>query len=201
MQLFTIVVSHGDLLVLGEAYAFGVVWSFVFKALAMVVLRFRDRKPREFMVPLNIKIGTLEFPIGLILIFLVLLASAIANLFTKDVATVWGLGFTIGFLAVFICSETYYERGRKGAKHEHHEQFNRADTNDLSLEGLGGHRPSVSQTRGHPLSAEFVHARKGAGGIRSGDHVGRRHDGQKQSGALLSVSRSPIKTSTPTIND
>ena len=31
-------------LMLGEAYAFGVVWSFVFKALAMVVLRFRDRK-------------------------------------------------------------------------------------------------------------------------------------------------------------
>ena len=29
--------------VLGEAYAFGVVWSFVFKALAMVVLRFKDR--------------------------------------------------------------------------------------------------------------------------------------------------------------
>ena len=93
-SLFTIVVSHGDLLVLGEAYAFGVVWSFVFKALAMVVLRFRDRTPREFMVPLNIKIGTVEFPLGLILIFLVLLAAAIANLFTKNVATVWRLGFT-----------------------------------------------------------------------------------------------------------
>jgi amino acid transporter/nucleotide-binding universal stress UspA family protein len=137
MQLFTILVSHGDLLVLGEAYAFGVVWSFVFKALAMVVLRFRDRKPREFMVPLNIKIGTVELPIGLILIFLVLLAAAIANLFTKNVATVWGIGFTIGFLAVFICSELYYERGRKGSKHEHREQFNRADTTHLTLEGLG----------------------------------------------------------------
>ena len=30
-------------ILLGEAYAFGVVWSFVFKALAMVVLRFKDR--------------------------------------------------------------------------------------------------------------------------------------------------------------
>ena len=33
--------------VLGEAYAFGVVWSFVFKALAMMVLRFKDRSPRR----------------------------------------------------------------------------------------------------------------------------------------------------------
>ena len=63
------------MIVLGEAYAFGVVWSFVFKALAMVVLRFRDRRPREFMVPLNIKIGNVEIPIGLSLIFLVLLAA------------------------------------------------------------------------------------------------------------------------------
>src|SRR5262249_42887373 len=33
MQLFTIIASRGNVLVLGEAYAFGVVWSFVFQAL------------------------------------------------------------------------------------------------------------------------------------------------------------------------
>ena len=60
LQLLTIVVSRGDMYVLGEAYAFGVVWSFVFKALAMVVLRFKDRSPREFKVPLNIRIGGVE---------------------------------------------------------------------------------------------------------------------------------------------
>ena len=43
LQLFTIVVSRGDVILLGEAYAFGVVWSFVFKTLSMVVLRFKDR--------------------------------------------------------------------------------------------------------------------------------------------------------------
>src|SRR5262249_39088971 len=42
LQLATILISRGDVLALGEAYAFGVVWSFVFKALAMVVLRFKD---------------------------------------------------------------------------------------------------------------------------------------------------------------
>ena len=84
LQLFTIVVSRGDVLLLGEAYAFGVVWSFVFKALAMVVLRFKDPRPREYKVPLNIRIGKYEVPIGLMLIFLVLLVTAVANLLTKE---------------------------------------------------------------------------------------------------------------------
>ena len=65
LQLFTIVISRGNMSVLGEAYAFGVVWSFVFKAAAMVVLRFKDRSPREFKVPLNIRCAGVELPIGL----------------------------------------------------------------------------------------------------------------------------------------
>ena len=57
LQLFTILVSRGDVILLGEAYAFGVVWSFVFNTLSMVVLRFKDRTPREFVVPFNIRLG------------------------------------------------------------------------------------------------------------------------------------------------
>src|SRR5207237_2885477 len=91
LQLFTIVISRGDVILLGEAYAFGVVWSFVFKTLSMVVLRFKNRSPREFMVPLNVRLGSLQFPIGLSLVFLVMLLSALANLVTKPVATVSGL--------------------------------------------------------------------------------------------------------------
>ncbi len=53
LQLFTILVSRGDVILLGEAYAFGVVWSFVFNTLSMVVLRFKKRQPREFAVPFN----------------------------------------------------------------------------------------------------------------------------------------------------
>ncbi len=45
LQLLTILLSGGNMDMLGEAYAFGVVWSFVFKALAMVVLRFKDKQP------------------------------------------------------------------------------------------------------------------------------------------------------------
>jgi amino acid transporter/nucleotide-binding universal stress UspA family protein len=141
LQLLTILVTWGDMTLLGEAYAFGVVWSFVFKALAMVVLRFKDRSPREFKVPLNIRIGTVEYPIGLTLIFLVLLSTALLNLFTKEVATMGGLAFTAAFLAIFISSERLHEKRRKGGKHEHLEQFNRQTTEEVSIAGLGLKRP------------------------------------------------------------
>jgi amino acid transporter/nucleotide-binding universal stress UspA family protein len=137
LQLFTIVASQGNVILLGEAYAFGVVWSFVFKALAMVVLRFRDKSPREFRVPLNVKIGKIELPIGLGLIFLVLLTSAVLNLLTKELATISGLTFTAGFLTVFVISEHVHEKRRRGMKHEHLDQFNRATSDEITAEGLG----------------------------------------------------------------
>ena len=137
LQLLTIIASHGDTLILGEAYAFGVVWSFVFKALAMVVLRFRDRTPREFKVPLNVRLGKYELPIGLGLIFLVLFIAAIVNLLTKETATIWGMGFTAGFLAVFIVTEQVHHRRRKGEHHVHQEQLNQESAPEISLHGLG----------------------------------------------------------------
>ncbi len=48
MQVMVIVASLGDVNTLGEAYAFGVVWSFVFMSLSMAVLRFKDRSPRKY---------------------------------------------------------------------------------------------------------------------------------------------------------
>src|SRR5262249_60433878 len=90
LQIFTIVASRGDVYTLGEAYAFGVVWSFVFKALSMVVLRFKDRRPREWRVPLNVRLGRWEVPVGLGLIFLVVLATAPVDLVTQKVPTEWG---------------------------------------------------------------------------------------------------------------
>ena len=38
LQVVTIVASRGNVLTLGEAYAFGVVWSFVFMSMSMLVL-------------------------------------------------------------------------------------------------------------------------------------------------------------------
>ena len=44
LQLVTIVISRGNIEVLGEAYAFGVVWSFALKALSVLVLRYKMPK-------------------------------------------------------------------------------------------------------------------------------------------------------------
>src|SRR5207253_1312682 len=41
LQVVAIVGSRGNTYTLGEAYAFGVIWSFAFKGLAMLVLRFK----------------------------------------------------------------------------------------------------------------------------------------------------------------
>ncbi|HTQ38852.1 MAG TPA: APC family permease [Pirellulales bacterium] len=140
LQLFTILVSHGDVIMLGEAYAFGVVWSFVFKTLSMVMLRFKDHTPREFLVPLNIKWGRVHVPIGLSIVFLIVFLSALANLFTKPVATVSGLCFTGVFLGVFVVTERYHHR-RHGADHKHEEQFNRAGVDRVTGDSLSLKKP------------------------------------------------------------
>ena len=54
LQLFTIIASRGNVYTLGEAYAFGVIWSFVFKSLAMLVLRFKYKGERGWKVPPNL---------------------------------------------------------------------------------------------------------------------------------------------------
>jgi amino acid transporter/nucleotide-binding universal stress UspA family protein len=141
LQLITIVASRGNMYVLGEAYAFGVVWSFVFTALAMVVLRFKDRSPREFKVPLNIRIRGVEVPIGLGIVFLILLATAILNLLTKEVATIGGISFTIVFLTVFVASERYHERLRGAAAHQHLEQFNQQTVEEITPGALRLEKP------------------------------------------------------------
>src|SRR5215467_2351367 len=135
LQIFTIIASGGNVYALGEAYAFGVVWSFVFKALSMVVLRFKDRRPREWRVPFNVRLGRWELPLGLLLIFLVLLATAVMNLLTKKVATEWGVVFTIVFFAIFWTSE--HMRKRDASVLQHVEMFNLRHTPELTPATVG----------------------------------------------------------------
>ena len=105
LQMITILASRGNVIMLGEAYAFGVIWSFTFNNMAMLVLRWKYRGERGWKMPPNLRIGKTEIPIGLISVFLVLLTAAIVNLFTKSVATVSGLIFTASFFIIFTISE------------------------------------------------------------------------------------------------
>ncbi len=141
LQLATILLSGGNMDMLGEAYAFGVVWSFVFKALAMIVLRFKDHSPREFKVPLNFHVGGVEIPLGLIMVFLVLFFTALLNLLTKETATISGSAFTAVFLAVFMISERLHEKRRDGAHHKHVEQFNQKTASEINPEELSLDKP------------------------------------------------------------
>jgi len=105
LQMFTIVASRGNIIMLGEAYAFGVIWSFTFNNLAMLVLRWKYHGERGWKVPPNLRIGKIEIPIGLLSVFLVLLSIAIVNLFTKSIATVSGIIFAAAFFVIFSFSE------------------------------------------------------------------------------------------------
>jgi hypothetical protein len=115
LQVFTVLLSKGDVYLLGEAYAFGVVWSFFLKALGVLVLRFH-RKDQEYKVPGNIRIGGREWPVGLALTTSVLFLVAIGNLFSKKIATIYGLAFTILLFIVFTISERINTRKNKNKK-------------------------------------------------------------------------------------
>lgn len=112
LQLVAIIGSRGDTYVLGEAYAFGVIWSFAFKGLAMLLLRFRDKSKREWKVPFNIRLNGNELPIGLGVITMLLFSVAGVNLITKEIATISGIIFTVVFFSIFLVSERINERRR-----------------------------------------------------------------------------------------
>lgn len=115
LQLVTILVSKGDVYLLGEAYAFGVVWSFFLKALGVLVLRFK-RHDQEYRFPLNLKVAGRDLPIGLILTTSLLFLVAIGNLFSKKIATIYGIGFTVALFIVFTVSERLNTRRRSEKK-------------------------------------------------------------------------------------
>jgi len=143
LQIVTIVLSRGDVLTLGEAYAFGVVWSFVFMSMSMLILRFKNPGNREYEVPFNIRTARYDIPVGMTLIFLVLAISAIANLLTKEVATITGILFTVGFYLVFWVTERTrrHKLGEALDHHEHLEQFNQKESDQLSVDSLNLTKP------------------------------------------------------------
>jgi hypothetical protein len=105
LQIATIIGSRGNIFYLGEAYAFGVIWSFTFNAIATVVLRFKRREGREWKVPINIRIGRIEIPLGLLIVAFILAFIAVVNLATKEVATIAGISLTLLFFTLFTISE------------------------------------------------------------------------------------------------
>jgi nucleotide-binding universal stress UspA family protein len=136
MQLLTVIASRGNVYVLAALYAFGVIWSFALKSLAVLVLRYTEPKNRQWKVPGNLYIGNREVPVGLIAISAVLLITALVNLLTKSEATIAGVTFSAVFFAIFTYSERRVARERHG-KPENLDQFRVYGNQELGSGALG----------------------------------------------------------------
>jgi nucleotide-binding universal stress UspA family protein len=111
-------------------------------SMSMLVLRFKRPGHREYEVPFNIRTKRFDIPVGMTFIFLTLATAAIANLLTKEVATITGVAFTAAFFFVFWLSD-HLHRWRRGGgdHHEHLEQFNQEQTEQLSVQSLRVTKP------------------------------------------------------------
>ncbi len=136
MQLLVIFLSLGNVYVLAALYAFGVIWSFAMKSIAVLVLRFTEPENRAWKVPGNLHIGKTEFPVGLILISAVLLITAVVNLFTKYEATIAGVIFSAVFFTIFTLSERHVAKERHG-KPEQLDQFRVYGNQELGSGAMG----------------------------------------------------------------
>ena len=136
MQLLVIFLSLGNVYVLAALYAFGVIWSFAMKSIAVLVLRFTEPGNRAWKVPGNLHIGKTEVPVGLFLISGVLLITAIVNLFTKYQATIAGVIFSAVFFTIFTLSERHVAKERHG-KPEQLDQFRVYGNQELGSGAMG----------------------------------------------------------------
>jgi amino acid transporter len=150
-QIFTIIVTRGDVIMLGEAYAFGVIWSFTFNSLAMLVLRWKYKGERGWKVPPNLRIGKHEVPVGLISVFMVLLSIALVNLFTKSIATESGIAFAAAFFFIFTISEKRNRAKHASTERQMKEHFQLEHEDTISREALQISPGSVMVTMRAPI--------------------------------------------------
>jgi len=152
LQLFTIIVSRGNVITLGEAYAFGVIWSFTFNSLAMLVLRWKYHGERGWKVPVNLRIGRTELPIGLFCVFLTLFMVAAVNLATKSVATESGIAFTAVFFTIFAVSERRNLAKHQRTQQQMKEHFQLEQQDTIGLEALQVRPGSVLVSMRDPVN-------------------------------------------------
>ncbi len=80
-------------------------------------------------------IGKVEIPIGLGLISLLLFATAVVNLFTKQLATVFGVAFSLFLFGLFTVSERLNRKSLAGRQHNL-EQFRVNAQDDISADAM-----------------------------------------------------------------
>ena len=138
------------------------IWSFTFNSLAMLVLRWKYHGERGWKVPPNIKIGKTEVPVGLFCVFLVLLSTAITNLFTKSIATVSGIIFAAAFFIIFTVSERQNLRKHALTARQMKDHFQLEHQDTISRESVAVRPGGVMVTMrdsNNPVALKWVLAR------------------------------------------
>jgi len=136
LQLFTILLTKGNVFTLAGLYAFGVIWSFAMMSLAVLVLRYKEPGGRLWKVPGNITIGKRELPLGVVFVAAVLFTTAIVNLLTKREATIGGVAFSLLFFIIFTYSERRVTVERQG-RVENLDQFRVYGNQELGSGAMG----------------------------------------------------------------
>ena len=135
LQIFTIVVSRGNVLTAGRGLRLRRrlelrlqgdcrCWCCASRSRSIASTRCRS----------TFRMGRFDMPVGITLIFLVLAVAAIANLCTKEVATITGRSSRRLLFAIFVATEWYYGRGEHV---DHMEQFNEETADRFTPEALG----------------------------------------------------------------
>ncbi len=108
-QMGVVLVSGGQGPWLARAYAMAVIWSTVLKTAALVRLRFIRREKRAYRVPLNLRIGRHELPVGLLLLGLVLSLAGTGLVVALDAPSIAALAVIISVTALLIGAERITE--------------------------------------------------------------------------------------------
>src|SRR5208283_4713312 len=112
--------------------------------------------------PPNLRFGKTEIPIGLVSVFMVLLATAAVNLFTKSVATVSGIVFAAAFFVVFTVSERENLRKHARTAKEMKDHFQLEHQETISRESVAIRPGGVIVTMrdvNNPLALKWTLAR------------------------------------------
>ena len=94
-----VVVTAGNVGLLGDLYAFGLLGAFSVTCVALDIVRFHERNEADRTGPQAVNVGRVRFGLGLLTTFLVTVAW-VTNLFAKPLATAFGGGVVLIGLAV-----------------------------------------------------------------------------------------------------
>jgi magnesium transporter len=100
-----VLVSGGEVTWLARAYAVGLVCSALLKTIALIRFRFVRPAVRAYRVPVNLRIGRREWPIGLVAVAVLLAVPGLSLLVALDAPSIAGAALVATVTALLIVSE------------------------------------------------------------------------------------------------